>query len=218
MKEFESNQELLEFAVNFAQTDISALREGDWLNLKEDIWSFLRGPISGNEAVVLPGSSGILESRSEAETLQKEMYSLLSEVVDTPERNLEPQRHQISFDLEVGFSREVAAKLSAGDAPWFFVHGAQRDRMLLNLFFLLMKESTEKIRRCDASDCKRIFYRVRKQKFCSVRCQSRESARRFRLKWGADKQSESNHKNYKNRVEKSRGRPTRVARRTRRGK
>ena len=214
--DLDTDQQRLEFAVNFAQTDIPALREGDWLNLCEDFFSFLR-PVA-NSAVVVPGSAGILQSRSDAEALRKEMYDLLSEVVDTPEGEWELKYHPISFDLAVGISRERALTGrpwgGAGGVPWFMIRGNMRDRMLLNVFSLLCRESTAKIHRCGRSDCKRIFYRVRKQKFCSTRCQSRESVRRFRNKpENKTKESEQNHRKYKKQVEKTQGRPTKISRR-----
>jgi hypothetical protein len=215
-----NDQERLEFAVKLAQTNLSEIRPGDLLNLRDDFQSFfakpghdMRGPIG---EVVLPFAQPlpIEYTIKDFQELQKEVYKILNEIVAGRDTSM-PSAPVC----------EITAKLIALSSPGMngrsvlMAEGSTRDMFLLRLYLLLSREPVNRILRCKAPDCNEIFYRKRKQKYHSPRCQSRDFMRTFRKPKDsetAEKRSEENHKRYKARVEKSRGRPTKVARRQRR--
>jgi hypothetical protein len=206
-----NDQERLAFAVKFAQTDFPSIREGDWLNLIEDFAAFLM-PSQTMAMSVRHDNPGetVLDSRPQAEALQKKAYALLSDLVDIRDgRKKRSDRWPINFDIL------VQPPIIEGSRTRYYLcaQGKEHDIFLLRVFLLLIREPTNRVLRCDAADCDRIFYRVRKQKFCSQRCQSRDFMRRFR---NPDEESERNHKRYENRMKKKLGQKTRVARRPRR--
>jgi hypothetical protein len=55
--------------------------------------------------------------------------------------------------------------------------GATKDLFLLMLHQSLLLEPASRIRRCPEPKCRRFFYRVKKQKFCSRNCAVRASMR-----------------------------------------
>ena len=44
----------VQWAVRLSQTDLTALRVGDWQNLREELWEFIRGPAWWTGMIVLP--------------------------------------------------------------------------------------------------------------------------------------------------------------------
>jgi hypothetical protein len=201
-----NDQQRLEFAVKFAQTDFSTMREGDWLNLREDVADFIspqkRGipPPGPYRGVLIPRREPLLNSKTEAEALQTDVYGILSEVVSVREAE---SRSSASPRLGWPINVRLAVMPSLPPAPprsvTLYVVGSPRDVFLERLFSLLRQEPSNRILRCKALDCDQIFYRVRKQRYCSPRCQSRDFMRQFR-KSNGEKESERNHKRYKARV------------------
>jgi hypothetical protein len=198
-----NDQERLEFSVRFAQMELPKLREGDWLNLREDFCEFYR-PVVGNLSTVIEPLPG--EKRIErVKELQDKVYSMLNDLASGGSKGT---RHSITIDFAVSRAQppESRAFLAAS--------GSMHDVFLLNLWLILSREPIERVLRCKAADCNRIFYRKRKQKYCSPRCQSRDFMRQFRKDPdNKDKESDKSHRRYKRRVEKVRKRPTKVQRR-----
>jgi hypothetical protein len=67
-----------------------------------------------------------------------------------------------------------------------FINGSIPDCALLLLLDML-KGDTQQIRRCP--ECQNIFYRHRKQIFCSTQCMNRVMAKRFKAKHSLPKKS-----------------------------
>jgi hypothetical protein len=200
-----NDQTRLEFAIRFAQTDLSSFREGDWLNLFDDVLEFLRGIPA---VIPMKGKKALLD-RADAEALKNEIYALLKEIVNIRDGKYESEPHPIAFNLI------VMPPLTGPRKVVFFTEGSTRDLFLLRTALLLFQQPTDKVLRCHASDCDRIFLRKRKQRYCSPRCQTRDFMRVWR-KDNEEKNSDLNHRKYKAHVNKLRGRPTRVARKPRR--
>jgi len=69
------DQGRFEFAVKFAQADLSNLREGDWLNLLEDTRAFVTNQ-SVRGIVMMPTGNDF--SREDFKSWQKDVYAILS--------------------------------------------------------------------------------------------------------------------------------------------
>jgi len=214
-----NDEERLGFAVRFSQMNFSTLRKGDLLNLSDDLYNFIAPP---NIPPIESQHDEILDEAN-LEDLQKEVYQVLIALVKTREgaSNITPQTGGLTLAgaAPTAWAVQMEFRMLPSVPPGtvhFIPIGTVRNMFFTRLFTLFLEEPTvSKILRCKASDCENIFFRKRKQKYCSTRCQSRDFMREFR-KENEEKESEQNHKKYKKRVEKSRGRPTKIARRPRR--
>ena len=198
-------QEQLEFAVKLAQLDLLKLRPGDLLNLRDDFQAFfyrrsedIRGPIG---EVVMP-SAEPLPAKYELgdfQSLQKNVYEILSELV-----------HGRDAAMPAMPVRKIAAELTLfsflgmKNRSVLILRGSTQDMFLFRLYIVLSREPFDRILRCKASDCEQLFYRRRKQEFCSTKCANREFQRRYRKLSGAkDARSRENHERYEKRIGKT---------------
>jgi endogenous inhibitor of DNA gyrase (YacG/DUF329 family) len=70
------------------------------------------------------------------------------------------------------------------------------------------------VRRCP--ECQTVFYRVRKQQYCSRRCTNRANMRQWRqTEKGKTRESDLNHRRYQSRVKRTGSPKVKVARRPR---
>src|SRR5262245_50989368 len=60
--------ERLKWAIQFANRDLTTMREGDWLNLRDDLRALVSQPIFGIEIRVAP--KGVLEHHEQIAELQ----------------------------------------------------------------------------------------------------------------------------------------------------
>src|SRR5438445_13869871 len=79
LRKSKSTAEMIRFAVEFSRMDLPTLRQGDWINLKQDVEEFLISPkIIGIPTSVRPLSDC---SKEEFLSLQSELRNLLGEWV-----------------------------------------------------------------------------------------------------------------------------------------
>lgn len=175
----EKYQEQLEFAVKLAQVKLSDLRAGDLLNLRDDLQSFF-----GRETLLprlgrkmFSPNQPLDETFSLADfaALQKDIYAILSAMVTARDTG-----KAASVSREITAELIVSSRPAFKNAAFFSAVGQVRDMFLLQLFFLLGLEPIDRILRCKAPDCNRIFYRKRKQEFCSTRCTNRAYMKTYR--------------------------------------
>jgi len=208
------DRDRIDFAVKFAQADLANLREGDWLNLREDILAFVTNP-SARGVVMMPTENDL--SREDFKSWQKDVYAIFAGLAahrgigDRGTRAEQVKTQVKTFSIPTFPVNTKMGVSPFGNSALVMFSGPVRDLFLYRLS-LLLDQDPSRIFRCKSPDCDRIFFRIRKQKYCSPRCQTREFMRTWR-KDNEGNESELNHKRYKNRVEKTRGRPTKVARR-----
>jgi hypothetical protein len=197
-----TDEEKLKFAVRFSQmplldfmqyTDgkpLPAMREGDILNLKDDLLAFanLEQPEEVEHAIIQtqfaslddkPGATYAFPDVGTPNFWPRD-YSLAHLVALQSEcsRILESAVNGVG-DRETN----ISLKFSLFRGPKFnctflFLTGPFRDIFLYTLFHLINAAERNSILRCPEPNCRRIFYRVRKQRFCSHRCAVRASVRR----------------------------------------
>jgi hypothetical protein len=78
-------------------------------------------------------------------------------------------------------SIEFSSRIVDGQ-PRVAAEGTSRDLLVLQLVTLLQEVGLEKVRRCEAPDCGRLYVKTHKQKYCRPRCQRRINARQQRRK------------------------------------
>jgi len=171
-------------------TPITAAREGDILNLKDDLLAFLNLEMpeeTGNS--LLQTQVGSLDDRpgqiyafpdtgtpnispkdytiEQLIRLQKECSRVLEAAADGYEED------QVPISLKLSLLRGPESRCTS-----LFLTGPFRDIFLFTLFHLINAAERNTILRCPEPNCRRIFYRIRKQQFCSHRCAVRASVRR----------------------------------------
>jgi hypothetical protein len=177
-----SGTEFLQFAIEFAQMNLDDLREGDWLNLREDFETYTsrRGWVS-------------IESVSGA--------CVLVSCVEPPlPENFELRHFQALQRVTLPLLRQIASQ--TGSFSTFadvlialFPHGwngstpgrhqvvikGTTEQCFLNLiFWLVMQEPPDRILACP--ECQTLFYRVKQQAYCSRKCGNRVTVRNFRAR------------------------------------
>lgn len=187
-------EDRLRFAVRFAQMDFDTLRAGDWLNLREDFIGFL---------MMTPGQPYIttpVTSIATPETSPEVFQPLISMgMVGIPDGESSPEDFSLNdFRALQADVRQWLSSLSYTQSPgeaWLppaiplqgrvalsqpasQVHAPLRDLFLWHLFLLLLQEPPDRIRCCP--ECETIFYRVKKQAYCSRTCGNRVTQRRWR--------------------------------------
>jgi hypothetical protein len=178
----------LQFVVKFAQLDLSVLRRGDWLNLREDLAWFLHGvrygpdfdfgrdeiPLAHHDLVAHPTDLPTSDvSTDEALVdLQAEIRTLLTALVSEADDG--PGGVSPFVPVQVGLR---VVELRPGQKV-LVAEGGTRDLFLMLVHMLLWEERRESLRRCAA--CGTIFYRHGHQDYCSRPCMTRVAQRRWR--------------------------------------
>ncbi len=176
------SQEQLEFAVRFAQEKLSELRPGDLLNFRDDFNFFfsarqgedIRGPI-GETVMPLDAAQPKDYAIADFKVLQKEVFSILDNLVKG--RDAVPLS---STPCKITVALTAFSLRGVQNRAILMAQGSTRDMFLLRLYLLLSQEPIDRILRCKAADCDRLFYRKRKQEFCSQRCTNRQYQKKYR--------------------------------------
>jgi hypothetical protein len=167
----------LQFAIRFAQMDLETLRPGDWLNLRDDLAVFLgyalgiyereqKGELDTSD---LQGTLPQAFTEADFRSLQADVKQVLQSLVHRGMVNLEPKEISAAYSLfnsPNGSFRVLRAR------------GTTHDMFLLRLFFLLNQQPLDCIRRCP--ECSTIFYRIKKQQYCSRACTNKANVRNWR--------------------------------------
>jgi hypothetical protein len=181
----------LDFAIAFADLKLDELRPGDWLNLRDDLREFTgvgKLGVDTSLAAVAPGgvmaqlhpgepsARDLLEPQIVA--LQSEFRQLLGALADGM-RRAPATPGAASVSVTVYSPVEIKARYSAvglGQAALITATGSARDISLLRLIHLLAQgENANRVRRCP--DCGRLFFRKRRQLYCSKKCVNRVNKR-----------------------------------------
>jgi len=203
-----SVEERLEFAGKFATMDLATLRRGDWLNLRDDLTHFigasmtsLTGPtaLADLEDRTVPTMIRGLSEKGRAATMiyadpftqGKVSEDAIRKIQSETWRILKSVSHVIGTDTEKTFQLpniRLTVELTPSRTPLGMVllgGGLHRDVFLFSLLFLLATQSVNRLLTCP--ECSRIFFRKRRQKYCSRDCTNRVSVRRWREKNRAKK-------------------------------
>jgi hypothetical protein len=214
-------EERVRFAIQFIQLDFDRLRAGDWLNLREDLKSFLfpEGLFSGFQ--IFPEDMPEEHSVDAIQVLRHDVRELLEAVVmcgedrtngedeDEPVPRLAFPSPQLS--VRPGFLLFPEQRPEHLILIW---NGPFRDAFLMQLIMSVTQLPLDTLRRCP--ECGTIFYRVRKQQYCSRPCVHRANMRTWRQSdAGKEYERERSHTRYKDRVQQRLGTNVTVGRRPR---
>jgi hypothetical protein len=181
----------LEWAISLSQKNLQDLREGDWLNLREELYEFLRGPEAPADL-----RKEIFFKRatlSSIKAIQGELKTRFDQCVD------------MYTSWEKGGLKEAILGIAPFDVSGATVHlTAQspdlsfhqtvscedlKTEVLLKLNNLLEVSGVimSQIRRCPDADCGRLFLlrmkpRADRNFYCSRRCSGLAATREYRRK------------------------------------
>jgi hypothetical protein len=201
-------EQRLRFAIEFSRMDLDTIRPGDSMNLREDLYLFAFARerfVPGNVFADSDEFGSIRElSIEDLKHLQIEARHALGECATV---RVHTFSQPVTICLGISKTRIIRRNV-------LHVAGNPRDCFLTVLYFLLSQEPVGRIRVCPG--CGEIFYKVKKQKYCSRRCGNRAYMREYRsTENGKDKESKENHKAYEKRTKKRTGKTVKVARRPR---
>ena len=193
--------EQFRFIADFADMDLEQMREGDWINLQEDLAHFL--PTQADEGFTLFDAEEDPEAKKYPKPkiveLQKVVrYLLPSDLAgwDTTSAIAWHELHPRDNPLEI----KITASYETFPGGVLYAHGKFRDMFFLNLVSLRQRRDVvSKVKRCP--ECNRIFYRVRRQKYCSGPCVTAANKR----EWLKTPKGQKYLRKWKKRSGKSRG-------------
>jgi len=214
----------LEWAVLFSRKDLKSLREGDWLNLKEDLYDFIAAPTPLQTSFLPPSTKEEFirtVTPAKVSQIQERIKSDLFKYSYTPnDPSGEPiirakavEFNFVSFGPDIPFYQliqELDATTSARLALGFHLVGA--------------RVTQSNIRNCP--ECRSVFLIKRKPRndrtfHCSLRCSRNAATRRYREKNKKElraKEQERSHRRYREKQRRKLGLGTKVERRPRKAK
>lgn len=228
----------IEFAVQFAQTDLNVLRYGDWMNLHEDLKEWC-GPGPMRQLISQLGWRGAVKEMQKPENQAKGGSSRLQfagpllsgeeedlddkPIRDLQTRTLEVLEHVVRCrELREGKLTHVPPKpvfmtVAFAIEVWpttnvLAIHGEWFNQFLCLLMVSLVHEEPNRVLRCP--ECKRLFVRQRKQRYCGRRCVNAVNTRTWRQKdTNKNLRRDQAHEKYAQAQQRRVGKQVKVARR-----
>jgi hypothetical protein len=166
-------------------------------------------------------------SEDEVKVLQRDTLIILYTIVNAPspiltrhmDTSWSPASIEFLFDIptRVTLIRQEPPPEPQG-SPWrnlLGIRGTARDMFRLVLCLVLMLESTDRILPCP--ECKKLFYRIRRQEYCSRACVNRANVRKWRAtEEGKQQEAKRARAKYERKVQQDTGAKVKVGtRRTR---
>jgi hypothetical protein len=211
--------ERVQLAIRFAQIDLEILREEDWRIFQHELWWFLTlgtqqyevrsrsMSFSGGDIIACPHPFYYPLSKDDLRAIQKDTRQLLDAMLKSREGPILPP-HAVSVRIDMCLQ---SIGRPTPYANGLIIYGPPRDIFYSTLVILLNRDPTDRIQRCP--ECRTIFYRIRKQKYCCHVCANRVSVRRWRKsEAGKQAEAERSHQRYA-----TKRKPAQVTRRPRKG-
>ncbi len=174
-----SADDRLLFAVRFAHMRLDQLRQGDRLNLRDDLTTFLG--VQDPEIVGVPpyNTGGIRVSVTEKPPTELTD----ADIADLQRATIAMLKSQVvtEYTTEDGAVLEGTVQFSAivplptGMPGGLLFRGSGPDMFVLVLSFLLSQQAVNRIQVCP--ECGKLFLRMRKQQYCSRTCVTRVNKR-----------------------------------------
>ncbi|MDE2058747.1 MAG: hypothetical protein KGL31_07545 [candidate division NC10 bacterium] len=214
-------QERMQFVVGFAGMDLDRLRPGDWSNLRDDFTRYLHGQQGEQSPAHGPVHFSTFEhlpskpyTEEDFRQLQGAVQAILHNVVDTRRMRPGQQVHAPLTPLQIRCRLLPLDAIGLKGKTHLGVDGPARDVFLLSVFLLFAYEKTGKIGQCPA--CHALFLPVKKQAYCSKRCQMRVYMQQRRQQEHVkEQQAEQAHARYANTRKRQLSEKVYVARRPR---
>lgn len=202
----------LQFAIRFAQSDTASMREGDKLNVRDDLFLFAHGfPYQSEDDMDVNAGDVFLHRKDEIrkmpdqaiEKVRLEFLGILHDLSMPPGRSRFASIEPLS---------KLRFYIAANDDKGMIVFASSEDprEVILYRLIRLLESSVNTKRLMICPECRRIFLKVKRQRYCSARCASRAYMRKYRASGG---ESDANHRAYAKRTKKQLGAKVRINRR-----
>ncbi|MGE0821762.1 MAG: CGNR zinc finger domain-containing protein [Candidatus Binatia bacterium] len=183
-------QEILEWFLQFIELDLPHLRQGDWLNLQEDMRDLL-GEFSSHESLTLEGlqlvqteAQGVLRQIIKRnEPLQKRLLTKMPSHLQALHTlaNLEKEEAPSAIELPLSHAKKLYLRVADGNQTQLYIQADLRTEVLFLLATTVASLDYTYLRECPA--CARLFFAEHgRQWFCSAKCANRAGTQRFREK------------------------------------
>ena len=221
------------FLVRFTRMNFEQFREGDWLNLQDDLAAFER---SGPSTLTLsPADRDVAKLRvtrdlNDLRSLQVRFLGVLLPIAlrqsATPTPSGRTSDPAIAFAFHQHLSSEshvtqvrIGIADHPGEAPRLVLSGKYFDILCAKAALLLLLErsaATQRLRACPECETT-VFIRVRKQRYCSRRCVNKANMRAW-LEGPQGKAShrESSQRSYAKRIRARTSTKVKIGRRVKR--
>jgi hypothetical protein len=204
------------FLVRFANANLKAYREGDWLNLQDDLAAFehrtpLLGPMKLLMAIEEHEPLGAYEPTVFL-VLQEAIHDLLLRVAESTSPDTDRLVEAGALDLvQVALTIDVNRR----EGPVLMLAGKLMPLLFIKAGLLLATEPAALRLRC-CPECESIFLRVRKQRYCCRRCVNRANMRAWLAsREGRKAHRASSRRSYAKRVRRRLGANVRISTRER---
>jgi endogenous inhibitor of DNA gyrase (YacG/DUF329 family) len=191
-KSIGTSVERIKFAIRFYGMDLGSLRQGDWLNLRDDLCQFFRLEPDGTQHSFDMGQGSeilVTFGPPSPDKYKEGHFRKLQKDLRVYLRGNEPYVFPRIDMSDVGFS--LVRDFSNDSAHMGVTTKSTRDAFLLTLVFLLFKEGAGNIAKCP--ECGKVFWRdSARQKYCSRRCTNLFNVKAFHArKKEKDKQKDA---------------------------
>jgi hypothetical protein len=169
----------LQWLVNFTSVDLPAMRNGDRLNIKQELAEVLlplHSSLAPGGLHVVPTTEPWLFPIVELQALQDELRDELALALARREQPVERESRSLPslrFDAPYADTRH-----GMPHRHFCSVRGSIRDVVLLLYFHLMASQDTAALDRCRA--CERIYLRQPNQRYCRKVCANKVGQRAWR--------------------------------------
>jgi hypothetical protein len=181
------------FLVRFANADLGQYREGDWLNLQDDLEAFGRSELAGCSFCATDeqmSRAGV--DRKAFRSLQNDLREILRPIA-VSQSVIDPRsrfgkvlaQHSDLSSSSSSYSRDIGQTfltidVNAGKTPRLEVSAKYRELIFVKAaLLLLVVSSPEQARLRVCPECGAMFLRIRKQVYCGRRCVNRANMREW---------------------------------------
>ena len=219
----------VEFLVRFVNTGLEAISAKDRLKLCGDLKGFSRSGLTGLEP---RPDSEFLGEVTDLRQLQAVFYSLLQPIAERQSKKVTaviPSRPDDPETIRAFHAKCSSESIGAGDVRVGFAEGPDEEsRLILSgsyshvlyvqaaLLLLIVHHPTRsRLRSCP--ECRAVFLRIRKQRYCSRRCVNRANMRAWlRVQAGKKSHQASSRRSYARRVHADTSQNVRIGSRVKR--
>jgi hypothetical protein len=209
-------QKRVQWVIHFIGQDLHHFRQGDWLNLRDDMWLFLRGlPLGQYEEL-----RRVPFTAEETQQFTPESFAAVQQSARDMLQRIAKTNARVQYKPPEGrvMSEEVAGKIDKvyfdfsrpGPLRLYVLAEHLSDAFRFALGAALSAVDITDIRECLSPACRTIFFAGHgRQRFCSSTCKTREGSRRFRERYG-EELKEKAHTYYERKVRAKLGAGVRI--------
>lgn len=167
------------FLVEFVQTDLSTSSRVQWGSMADQLSQLGDAPERRRSRVYFATPP---ITRAQIAEIQTKLRTVLMALTAS---NTDPSHVSLELTLQLSVYRQRKTPQTLEPDVYVWVGGRTVDRIVYRAVRLVEGLGLNRVRRCAAPDCGRLFFKETRKEYCSTRCQSRiymrETRKRDRL-------------------------------------